>query len=133
MHKLYLDPFMDMYNGEILSYGISRTPSAANIMTALDTAIKLTADCQYRRTFHSDQGWAYQRKSYTRRLKEDKIFQSMSRKGNCHDNSVMENFFGLLKQEIYYGRKYYSYGELKQATEEYIKYYNEKRIKERRG
>ena len=57
----------------------------------------------------------------------------MSRKGNCHDNSVMENFFGLLKQEIYYGRKYYSYGELKQAIEEYIKYYNEKRIKERRG
>lgn len=108
MHKLYLDPFMDMYNGEILSYGISRTPSAANIMTALDTAIKLTADCQYRRTFHSDQGWAYQMKSYTRRLKEDEIFQSMSRKGNCHDNSVMENFFGLLKQEIYYGRTYYS-------------------------
>lgn len=66
MHKLYLDPFMEMYNGEILSYGISRTPSAANIITALDTAIKLTADCQYRRTFHSDQGWAYQMKSYTR-------------------------------------------------------------------
>lgn len=100
-------------------------------MEALDNAIKLTASCQYRRTFHSDQGWAYQMKSYTNKLKEEGIFQSMSRKGNCHDNSVMENFFGLLKQEIYYGKTYYSYGELKQAIEDYIKYYNEKRIKER--
>lgn len=132
-HKLYLDPFMDMYNGEIISYGIIKTPSAENIMEALDNAIKLTASCQYRRTFHSDQGWAYQMKSYTNKLKEEGIFQSMSRKGNCHDNSVMENFFGLLKQEIYYGKTYYSYGELKQAIEDYIKYYNEKRIKERLG
>lgn len=132
-HKLYLDPFMDMYNGEIISYGISKTPSAENIMEALDNAIKLTASCQYRRTFHSDQGWAYQMKSYTNKLKKEGIFQSMSRKGNCHDNSVMENFFGLLKQEIYYGKTYYSYGELKQAIEDYIKYYNEKRIKERLG
>lgn len=132
-HKLYLDPFMDMYNGEIISYGIGKTPSAENIMEALDNAIKLTASCQYRRTFHSDQGWAYQMKSYTNKLKEEGIFQSMSRKGNCHDNSVMENFFGLLKQEIYYGKTYYSYGELKQAIEDYIKYYNEKRIKERLG
>ena len=132
-HKLYLDPFMDMYNGEIISYGISKTPSAENIMKALDNAIKLTASCQYRRTFHSDQGWAYQMKSYTNKLKEEGIFQSMSRKGNCHDNSVMENFFGLLKQEIYYGKTYYSYGELKQAIEDYIKYYNKRRIRERLG
>lgn len=132
-HKLYLDPFMDMYNGEIISYGISKTPSAENIMEALDNAIKLTASCQYRRTFHSDQGWAYQMKSYTNKLKKEGIFQSMSRKGNCHDNSVMENFFGLLKQEIYYGKTYYNYGELKQAIEDYIKYYNEKHIKERLG
>ena len=132
-HKLYLDPFMDMYNGEIISYGISKTPSAENIMEALDNAIKLTASCQYRRTFHSDQGWVYQMKSYTNKLKKEGIFQSMSRKGNCHDNSVMENFFGLLKQEIYYDKTYYSYGELKQAIEDYIKYYNEKRIKERLG
>ena len=132
-HKLYLDPFMDMYNGEIISYGISKTPSAENIMEALDNAIKLTASCQYRRTFHSDQGWAYQMKSYTNKLKEEGIFQSMSRKGNCHDNSVMENFFGLLKQKFYYGKTYYSYGELKQAIEDYIKYYNKRRIRERLG
>ena len=67
----------------------------------------------------------------TNRLKEEGIFQTMSRKGNCHDNSLMENFFGLLKQEIYYGKTYCSYDELKRAIEYYIKYYNEKHIKER--
>ena len=132
-HKLYLAPFMDMYNGEIISYGISKTPSVENIMKALANAIKHTASCQYRKMFHSDQGRAYQMKSYTNKLKGEGIFQSMSRKGNFHDNSVMENFFGLLKQEIYYGKTYYSYGELKQAIEDYIKYYHEKRIKERLG
>ncbi|MGF7012671.1 putative transposase [Lachnospiraceae bacterium PF1-21] len=133
MHKLYLDPFMDMCNGEILSFGIDKHPSAKNVMDALNKAIEETSDCPYRRTFHSDQGWAYQMKAYSNRLKEERIFQSMSRKGNCHDNSVMENFFGLLKQEIYYGTVYYSYDELKSEIERYIKYYNEQRIKEKLG
>ncbi len=132
-HKLYLDPFMDMCNGEIISFGIDNCPSAKNVMNALDQAIAITSDCPYRRTFHSDQGWAYQMKAYTQRLKKERIFQSMSRKGNCLDNSVMENFFGLLKQEIYYGVIYYSFEELKSAIERYIKYYNEHRIKERLG
>ena len=131
MHKLYLDPFMDMCNGEILSFGIAKHPSAQNIMDALKQAIEITSDCPYRRTFHSDQGWAYQMKAYVHCLKEKRIYQSMSRKGNCLDNSVMENFFGLLKQEIYYGKIYYSYEELKMAIEQYIKYYNEQRIKEK--
>lgn len=133
VHKLYLDPFMDMCNGEILSFGIDKRSSAKNIMNALDKAIKITSDCPYRRTFHSDQGWAYQMKAYSHRLKKERIFQSMSRKGNCHDNSIMENFFGLLKQEIYYGVVYYSYEELKSEIERYIKYYNEQRIKEKLG
>ena len=133
IRKLYLDPFMDMCNREIISYGISQKPSAESIMDALNKTIEKTEDCKYRRTFHSDQGWAYQMKAYVRTLKENKIFQSMSRKGNCHDNSVMENFFGLIKQEMYYGVVYYSYEELKSAIEKYIKYYNEKRIKEKLG
>ncbi|WP_308415563.1 IS3 family transposase [Sporanaerobium hydrogeniformans] len=131
--KLYLDPFMDMCNREIISYGISQRPSAENIMDALNEAIKITSDCKYRRTFHSDQGWAYQMKAYSYKLKENKIFQSMSRKGNCHDNSVMENFFGIMKQEMYYGEVYYSYDELKETIDKYIRYYNEKRIKEKLG
>lgn len=129
--KCYLDPFMDLFNGEIISYRIGKRPSAQNVMDALSEAIAKTSDCPFRRTFHSDQGWAYQMKAYRRELKKHKIFQSMSRKGNCHDNAVMENFFGLLKQEIYYGHTYYSYEELKTAIDKYIKYYNERRIKER--
>ena len=131
--KLYLDPFLDMYNGEILSYGISKTPSAISVLSAQKKAIEITSDCPYRRTFHSDRGWAYQMPAYSNELKENKIFQSMSRKGNCYDNSVMENFFGLLKQEMYYGNTYYSFDELKEAIEKYIVYYNEKRIKEKLG
>ena len=131
--KLYLDPFMDMYNGEIISYGISKTPSSENILNALDKAIEITKDCKYRRTFHSDRGWAYQMKAYKYKLKENRIYQSMSRKGNCYDNSKMENFFGILKQEMYYGKTYYSYEELEQAINTYIDYYNNKRIKEKLG
>lgn len=131
--KLYLDPFMDLCNREIISYGISPTPSAKNIMDALNAAIEITSDCPYRRTFHSDQGWGYQMKAYAYVLQEHRIFQSMSRKENCHDNSVMENFFGIMKQEMYYGVVYYSYDELKKAIEKYIKYYNEQRIKQKLG
>jgi transposase InsO family protein len=100
-------------------------------MKALNEAVEITKDCKYRRTFHSDQGWAYQMKAYVYTLKENKIFQSMSRKGNCHDNSVMENFFGIMKQEMHYGMVYYSYKELEETIEKYIKYYNEERIKEK--
>lgn len=131
--KLYFDPFMDMYNGEILSYSISKQPPAMGIITALKSAIKLTNDCPYRRTFHSDRGWAYQMNAYTWELKENRIYQSMSRKGNCYDNSVMENFFGVMKQEMYYGSVYYSFKELAEAIEKYIAYYNEKRIKKKLG
>lgn len=72
-------------------------------------------------------------KAYVNTLNKHRIFQSMSRKGNCHDNSVMENFFGIMKQEMYYGVVYYSFDELKDAIDKYIKYYNEQRIKEKLG
>lgn len=123
--KLYLDPFMDLYNNEIISYSTSPRPTVENIMKPLKKAIELTACCKYRRTFHSDQGWGYQMKAYSRELNKNKIYQSMSRKGNCLDNSPMENFFGILKQEMYHDITYESYEELKSAIDKYIRYYNE--------
>lgn len=129
--KLYLDPFMDLYNSEILSYRISEKPNALAVMEGLEEAIQVTNDCLFRRTFHSDQGWAYQMKAYSCKLKEYKIFQSMSRKGNCLDNSPMENFFSLLKQEIFHGEVYRSFDELKTAIDDYIYYYNNKRMKKK--
>ncbi|EPD79402.1 hypothetical protein HMPREF1477_01030 [Veillonella sp. HPA0037] len=131
VRKLYLDPFMDLYNLEIISFSISPTPSAESILSAQKQAIEKTADAKYRRTFHSDRGWGYQMKAYQHNLKVHNIFQSMSRNGNCLDNSPMENFFAILKQELYYGNTFHSYDELKMAIENYIMYYNTKRIKER--
>lgn len=78
---------------------------------------------------HSDQGWQYQMKHYQFRLKEKGIIQSMSRKGNCLDNSVMENFFGLLKTEMFYKHEFKSAEHLMSEIEKYIDYYNNKRIK----
>lgn len=113
--KLYLDPFLDLYNSEIISHRISKRPNALAVMEALEEAIEIMSDCPFRRTFHSDQGCAYQMKSYAFTLNEQNIFQRMSRKGNCLDNSPIENFFGILKQETYHGRVYCSFNELKQA------------------
>ena len=131
--KAYLDPFLDLYNREVISYSFTKRPSSQGILSALEKAIQVTADCPYRRTFHSDQGWAYQMAAFVGCLKRERIFQSMSRKGTCLDNSVMENFFGLLKQEIYYGHTYHGFEELEQAVRQYIEYYNNHRIKERLG
>ena len=131
--KLYLNPFLDMFNGEIISYSIASSPTLDAIIVPLEEAISKTSDCKFKRIFHSDQGWAYQLKQYTKKLENNGILQSMSRKGNCLDNSPMENFFGILKQEIYYGRTFKSFNELKKTIEEYIKYYNEDRIKEKLG
>ena len=131
--RAYLDPFLDLYNREIISFSITKRPSSQGIMSALEKAIDITSDCPCRRTFHSDQGWPYQMRNYIDRLREERIFQSMSRKGNCLDNSVMENFFGLLKQEIYYGHTYHSFDELERAIRHYITYYNKQRIKAKLG
>ena len=131
--KLYLNPFLDMFNGEIISYSIASSPTLDAIIAPLEEAIKKTSDCKFKRIFHSDQGWAYQLKQYTNKLENNGILQSMSRKGNCLDNSPMENFFGILKQEIYYGNTFKSFNELKNTIEKYIKYYNENRIKAKLG
>ena len=128
--KLYLSPILDMYNDEIISYDISESPNYAQITNMLNQAF-----CKYDNLkgliMHSDQGWQYQMKSYHKILKDKGILQSMSRKGNCLDNSVMENFFGKMKNEMFYGHEYEfkTLDQLKEAMEEYIKYYNEERIK----
>ncbi|WP_432363890.1 IS3 family transposase [Sporosarcina sp. UB5] len=129
--KLYLSPIMDMYNGEILSYGISMRPTLDFVMKPLEEALDIVKNAKYRTTIHSDQGWHYQHRKWVATLKEHRVFQSMSRKGNCLDNAPMENFFGLLKQEMYYGEPPRTYEELKRAIVAYINYYNNKRIKQK--
>ena len=125
--KVYFSPVMDLYNREILSYSISRSPNLEQIREMLAGLFeKLPSDA--RPLFHSDQGWQYQHSEYQRLLKEHNITQSMSRKGNCMDNGAMENFFGRLKVEMFYGETFQSVDEFIHALEEYLWYYNNKRI-----
>lgn len=126
--KLYLSPILDMYNGEIISYSIGNHPSFALVMDMLDQAFEKIPDGTGL-IMHSDQGWHYQHTQYQKRLKDKGIVQSMSRKGNCLDNAIMENFFGLLKSELLYLREFSSMEEFKIELEKYIYYYNNKRIK----
>ena len=129
--KLYLNPIMDLFSGEILSYGISTRPTLELVLQPLKETLEIIKDSNYRTTIHSDQGWHYQHSKWGKTLKEHKVFQSMSRKGNCLDNSPMENFFGLLKQEMYYGEARCTFNELERKIETYIDYYNNKRIKQK--
>lgn len=126
--KIYLSPILDMFNGEIISYNISERPVLGQVMSMLDQAFSKIPN-NTNLIFHSDQGWQYQHKQYQKRLIDKGIRQSMSRKGNCLDNSVMENFFGLLKSELLYLREFNSMDEFKIELEKYIDYYNNERIK----
>mgnify|MGYP003295792965 CR=1 FL=1 len=127
--KLYLSPILDMHNREIVAYDISYSPNYAQITNMLNKAFTRFDDLKGL-IMHSDQGWQYQMKHYHEVLKEKGIIQSMSRKGNCMDNGIMENFFGKMKNEMFYGHEYEfeSLEHLKKKMEEYITYYNEKRI-----
>lgn len=129
-NKLYLSPILDLYNSEIISFKISNRPTLDIALDPLNDALSLVGNhAMYRTTIHSDQGWHYQHKSWVSTLKQHGVFQSMSRKGNCLDNSPMENFFGLLKQEMYHGVEKVSFDILKERIEHYIYYYNHQRIK----
>ena len=125
--KVYLSPVMDLFNREIISYSISTSPNLCQIREMLDGLFaKLPADAAP--VFHSDQGWQYQHAEYQRLLAEHNITQSMSRKGNCMDNGAMENFFGRLKVEMFYGEKFESVSSFVEQLEHYIDYYNNERI-----
>lgn len=126
--KVYLSPILDLFNGEIVSYDISIHPTFRQTMNMLDRAFEKIPD-NINLILHSDQGWQYQMKKYQHRLKEKGIIQSMSRKGNCLDNSIMENFFGLLKTEMFYGHKFKDADHLITEIQNYIEYYNNDRIK----
>lgn len=128
--KLYLSPILDMYNGEIISYNISTSPNLEQVYDMLDKAFAKFNDLQGL-ILHSDQGWQYQHYGYRKRLEDHHIIQSMSRKGNCLDNSMMENFFGIMKSELLYAEKFESSNAFIKALEDYIDYYNNKRIKSR--
>jgi transposase InsO family protein len=126
--KLYLSPILDLHSSDIVSYTISERPVLSLVTSMLEKAFTQIPDGT-NLILHSDQGWQYQHKQYQRMLCEKGIRQSMSRKGNCLDNAVVENFFGLLKSELLYLQKFESMEHFKQELIEYLDYYNNRRIK----
>ena len=126
--KLYLSPILDLCSSDLVSYTISDRPVLSMVTSMLDKAFEQIPD-DTNLILHSDQGWHYQHKQYQQMLRNKGIRQSMSRKGNCLDNAVIENFFGLLKSELLYLQEFNSMGYFKQELIEYLDYYNNKRIK----
>lgn len=126
--KLYLSPILDLFNGEIISYSIAHRATFDQIMDMIEKAFcKLPEKSNL--ILHSDQGWQYQMKQYRQALQQKGVKQSMSRKANPLDNAVIENFFGLLKSELLYLQEFKSIEEFRKELEEYMDYYNNKRIK----
>lgn len=126
--KLYLSPIIDLFNGEIISYNLSQSANFKQIDSMLKAAFR-KLHSQTKLVLHSDQGWQYQMKAYQRILADRGIIQSMSRKGNCLDNAVIENFFGTIKSELFYLNKYESIHQLSKEIKRYINYYNNDRIR----
>ena len=128
--KLYLSPILDLCSRDIVSYTISVRPSLSMVTEMLNEAF---SEISYGTNLilHSDQGWHYQHKQYRRMLSAKGIRQSMSRKGNCLDNAVIENFFGLLKSELLYLQEFDSIDQFKTELIDYLDYYNNRRIKEK--
>ena len=126
--KIYLSPILDLYSCDVVSYVISDKPVLPMVMNMAKKAIEILPSDSHP-ILHSDQGWQYQHKQYQRLLKQYGIQQSMSRKGNCLDNAVMENFFGLLKSELLYLEEFDSIEHFVMALEDYLDYYNNRRIK----
>ena len=130
--KGYLSPILDMNNGEVVAYTKSRHPDLKLVTDMVNAAIEKEKP-PIGLILHSDQGWHYQHKSYQNILINNGLIQSMSRKGNCLDNSMMENFFGLMKSELLYLHKWNTLAEFENALDDYIEYYNNERIKLRLG
>lgn len=127
--KCYLSLILDMYTNEVIAYDVSLSPNLYQISRMLDIAFS-KFDSLEGLIFHSDQGWQYQHNYYRQELKKRGIIQSMSRRGNCIDNCIIEAFFGRLKNEMYYGfeKEYASFDSFSHAIDEYMHYYNNERI-----
>ncbi|WP_250508364.1 IS3 family transposase [Caballeronia sp. GAFFF3] len=126
--KLYLSPVLDLYNGEIIAYETATRPAFAMVANMIKKAFR-RLEVDDRPLVHSDQGWHYQMGAYQALLSQRALTQSMSRKGNCHDNATMESFFGTLKSEFFYPNRFESIEALQAGIRRYIHYYNHHRIK----
>ena len=125
--RLYFSPIIDFHTREILAYDVSDNPD----FTQTKRMLNQLKEKEYNLTdtiIHSDQGWQYKMKWYIDNVEKMNLKQSMSRKGNCLDNSPTENFFGRMKVEMFYGKSFDSLSHLIDEINRYIRYYNNDRI-----
>jgi transposase InsO family protein len=123
--KLYLSAILDLYDRRIVSFEISDRNDNPLVMNTLDKALKRNPNAHP--LFHSDRGFQYTSKQFCIKLREAGMKQSMSRVARCIDNGPMEGFWGILKRENYYGKRFTSRESLVCMIEEYIYYYNNRR------
>ncbi|WP_395896710.1 transposase [Avibacterium sp. 20-126] len=125
--KLYFSALMDLANQEIIAYQFARRPNFPLVTKMLEQGLsQLSAtDCPI---IHSDQGVLYSTNAW-RKMLEGRAIPSMSRRGNCYDNAVIERFFAILKSECFYARSYTLIAELQAELEEYVVYYNQNVLK----
>jgi putative transposase len=124
--KMFLSAVLDLFNNEIVAYQMGRHPSLDLVTQTIELA---TSKRKVNGVLlHSDQGSQYTCKHYISLLQSHGIIQSMSRRGNCLDNAVMENFFGHLKSELLYNQKISTVPQLIHEIEAYMHFYNYERI-----
>ena len=126
--KRYLAPVMDLFDRQIIAYTLGPAPNLEVATSALQAALA-TLPPEARPLVHSDQGFQYQHRAWRTLLDEAGATPSMSRKGNCLDNAVIENFFGHLKAEVLLER-FTTIDALESAVHEYIRWYNHERTSE---
>ena len=129
--KVYISAILDLYDRRIVAYVIGDSNNNPLVFDTFDKAVELNPDA--RPIFHSDRGFQYTNQIFYEKLVKQGMTQSMSRVGKCIDNGPMEGFWGILKRERYYKRKFESRQELVQMIDDYIKYYNTKRYQRRLG
>ena len=127
--KAYLSAILDIADNSIISYVIGKSNNNKLVFDTLDKAIEANPTAMP--LFHSDRGFQYTSKTFKYKLNAINAVQSMSRVGRCIDNGPMEAFWGTLKSEMYYLRKFSTFEELEQAIDEYIKFYNTKRLQKK--
>ncbi len=127
--KLYLSAILDLYDRRIIAYKIGDSNNNELVFTTFDEATSLYPNAKP--IFHSDRGFQYTNKAFHQKLVDAGMIQSMSRVGRCLDNAPMEGWWGILKSEMYYLKKFTSREELVSAIENYIHFYNTRRYQKR--
>ena len=131
VHKIYLSAIIDLYDRRIVSYAIGNSNNNALVFRTLDAAIAANPGASP--LFHSDRGYQYTSRSFHTKLENAGMKQSMSRVAHCIDNGPIEGFWGILKRERYYGKRFTDRESLARMISNYIEYYNKKRLQRNLG